>query len=111
MTFDEKSDSTNTDLPSVGACAAHGDLDLLQAALQISREWVERLPPQSPQRATAVHLGQLVEHLIDNRCTMPLAMSNVRALLCTNCRNLNAAHGECNGRSLNHCLLIRKADR
>jgi hypothetical protein len=85
-----------------------GDSDvqnILQGVLRVSREWIERLPMQSAEHKTAIHLAALTESL-SGRAVPHLAMTRINALLCENCRRLNASGINCVGRSLESCPVL-----
>lgn len=88
-------------------CVAGGDRVLLEGVLKVSREWMERVPVDDPQRWNHARLGMLAEDLIKGGEPSSLAMSNVRSLLCASCRRLNAAQGKCSGQALDRCLLLK----
>jgi hypothetical protein len=94
--------------------ATDADIDgshkLLEGVLRVSRDWAERLPPRDRERQAAVGLAALTENLLADGKPSPHAMSNVRGLLCANCRRLNAAQGKCFGQALERCLLLRRID-
>ena len=86
-----------------------GDHHLLQGALRVSREWVAGLPGHDLQREAILHLGTLANDLIrDGNAASLLAMTQLRALLCGNCRHLNAAYWDCSRQSLEQCLLLKR---
>jgi hypothetical protein len=70
---------------------------------------VEHIPVHDLQHEALLHLGNLAEDLIKNCNTSLLAMAQLRALLCGNCRHLNAAQGQCAGQSLERCPLLQGA--
>ena len=78
----------------------------LQGVARLGREWLERVAVADPQRGDLVRMGILVEDLIRSGNQSVAAMTTTRALLCTNCRRLNAAEGKCLGQALERCLLL-----
>jgi hypothetical protein len=101
--------SDTTPSPPAVAVATGGSPHLLHKVFRLSRQWVEHIPVHDLQREAILHLGNLAEDLIRNSNTSLLAMAQLRALLCGNCRHLNAAQGLCSGQSLEHCLLLNGA--
>ena len=79
----------------------------LQAVSRISREWAEHLRADDLQRSAILHLGSLAEDISDGNASA-LAMIQLRALLCGNCRRLDAAEGACSGQSLDGCRLLKE---
>jgi hypothetical protein len=94
--------------PAVGACFAGDSNQLLQDVLRLSQDWVAQLRVPDLQREAILHLGNLAEELLRNGNASPLAMTQLRALLCGNCRHLNAVQNQCAGRSLHRCQLLTK---
>ena len=82
---------------------------LLRGVLRVSREWMAYPPGHDLQSEALLHLGSLADDLIrDGNAASLLAMTQLRALLCGNCRHLDAVHGHCSGQSLEHCLLLKE---
>jgi hypothetical protein len=103
--------ATNTDPLAVGDSPASCSQSILQEVLRVSREWLERLHVPSKERAAVQHLASLAEDLVGDAHASPLAMAQVRALLCGSCHHLNAAHGQCSGQSLERCPLLQESQR
>ncbi len=106
--------SDTAPLPSADAVAtaadgADGSHHLLQEVVRLSRQWVDQLHVQNLHREGILHLGNLAEDLIRNGQASLFAMTQLRTLLCGNCRRLNAAQGQCSGQSLDRCLLLKGA--
>jgi hypothetical protein len=104
---------TSTDVsqrPSVDSIAS-GGRRLLQAVFWVSRDWVEHLPVDDPQRKNLIYLGILADDLVRAGDYSPNAMTTAQALLCVNCRRLNAAQGQCTGQPLDRCRLLEKASQ
>lgn len=78
----------------------------LERVARLGRDWLERVPVADPQRGDLVRMGILVEDLIRAGDHSVAAMTTTRALLCTNCRRLNAAEGKCLGQALERCRLL-----
>lgn len=72
----------------------------LQGVARLGREWLDRVAVADPKRGDLVRMGILVEDLIRSGDHSIPAMTITRALLCTNCRRLNAAEGKCLGPSM-----------
>lgn len=85
-----------------------GIKDLLQGALQVFQKWLEHLPAHDPQRKNLNATKILVKDILDSGDYSEIdSRTTVRALLCTNCRRLDAAPEECSGRPLDRCPLVR----
>jgi len=97
--------SPNTALPPLSADGVASE-HLLHAIWWISRHWVERLAVDAPPRKNLIFLGILTDDLVRAGDYSVDAMTTVRALLCTNCRRLDAAHGKCSGQPLDRCPLL-----
>jgi len=94
---------------AVNACPpSDAGLVTLHGALKVCRSWLNDLPAKDTTRSSVLHLEALIENLISTESTCGMAMSNVRALLCTNCRILQAVKKRCAGTSLERCLLIKE---
>lgn len=98
--------SPDTSQAAPADCAANDGNGLLEAALKLCQQWMERLPADDPERRNLVCLRMSLGYLINGGEPSPLDMSNIRALLCSNCRRINAAQGKCSGRPLNRCPLL-----
>ena len=94
--------------PARGGCFADDSHGLLQDVVRISRGWVAQLSGHDLQREAILHLGNLAEELIRDGSASPVAMTQLRALLCGNCRHLDAVQSQCAGRSLHQCQLLTK---
>jgi hypothetical protein len=85
-----------------------GREDLLERALQVCRMWLQHLPAHDPRRENLDAMAILVKDIIESGdYSLRDAMTTARALLCTNCRRLNAAPEQCAGRSLDRCPLVK----
>lgn len=93
---------------ATGDCVAEKSRVLLEGAMQLSLEWLEQVSPCDPQHERLFHLALLTADLYQMGDLLPTAMTTARALLCVNCRRLNAAQGKCVGQSLERCLLLRE---
>jgi hypothetical protein len=102
---DQQASPNNFQRPSAEGVAS-GNQDLLQAVLRVSRQWEARLAVDDSSRLTSQRLIALAEQLLGCGNAPPLAMTEIRALLCTRCRRLDAAQGKCSGESLDRCLLL-----
>ncbi|MCK9382579.1 MAG: hypothetical protein M0P95_16135 [Sulfuritalea sp.] len=96
--------------PAADDCVASDSLGLLHGVLRVSQEWLEQVPLCDPQHDKLVRLGILAADLVRMSNFSPTAMTTARALLCVNCRRLNAAQGQCAGQSLDRCLLLKGTD-
>ncbi len=70
---------------------------LLEDVVRVSRGWVDRIPLDDPQRQRAARVGSLAEDLLRKEDYSPAAMTTTRAVICVNCRRLNASQGKCLG--------------
>lgn len=86
--------------------AANDSIGLLKDALKLCQQWMERFPVDDPERRNLVCLQMSLGYLINSGEPSALDMSNIRALLCTNCRRISAAQGRCSGQPLNRCPLL-----
>lgn len=85
-----------------------GSQHLLEAVLQVCREWLQHLPAHDRRRENLNMTERFVEDLLESRDDLlGHAMANARALLCVNCRRLDAAPEECSERSLDRCPLLK----
>lgn len=107
------SDFTNDNAPAdlaqgpSGSCTASGSEQWLPGFLQVSREWLQRLPAHDPRREDLIRIERLAESLVRNGSDSLLAMSYMRTMLCTACRRMNTAQGQCLGPE--RCLLLNGA--
>lgn len=82
---------------------------LLEGALQVCRTWLQHLPAHDHRRANLNVMEVLVKDILESGdYSVPDAMTTARALLCTNCRRLNAAPEKCSGWSLDRCPLLAR---
>lgn len=89
--------------------APRSSKDLLQGALQVCRMWLEHLPAHDPRRENLDATAILVKDIIESGdYSLHDAMTTARALLCTNCRRLNAAPEQCTGQPLDRCPLVKE---
>jgi hypothetical protein len=87
---------------------SRGSKDQLQGVLQVCGKWLENLPAHDPRRENLDVMAVLIKDIIESGdYSLRDAMTTARALLCTNCRRLNAAPDQCAGRSLDRCPLVR----
>ena len=94
----------------VSASGGDGYRSLLEEVLQISHDWAEGACAHGLQRDAVMHLWSLTQELLESNVPAPpVALTQLRALLCGNCRALNAAQGQCTGRSLDQCRLLNGA--
>ena len=106
-TGDEPIPPATGPLPVLGS-TSRGSKDLLQGVLQINRKWLEQLPVHDPRRESLNVMAGVVKDIVQSGdYSLHDAMTTARALLCTNCRRLNAAPDQCAGRSLDRCPLVR----
>jgi hypothetical protein len=92
--------------PESTDCAAGQNQGLLEGVVRISHGWMERIPVDDPQREKVARVGSLAADLIRTGDFSSAAMTTARALMCVNCRRLNAAQGKCFGQALDRCLLL-----
>jgi hypothetical protein len=78
----------------------------LQAVARLGRMWLERIPAAEPKRGRLTGMCVLVEDLVRAGDHSVAAMTTARALLCNNCRRLNAAEGKCLGTALHRCMFL-----
>lgn len=78
----------------------------LEGVEQLGRNWLARCDEADPQRGDLIHMDLLVKDLIGAGDHPVAAMTTTRALLCANCRRLNAAEGKCLGQALERCMLL-----
>lgn len=85
-----------------------GSQHLLEAVLRVCRKWLQHLPAHDLRRENLNITVRFVEGLLESGDDfLGHAMANVRALLCVNCRRLDAAPGKCSERSLDRCPLLK----
>lgn len=93
-------------IATLSACPI-SDRGLLEAVSRLSGKWMEQLIANDPRRQSLSHLASLVKAYLEAEDYSTMAMTTARALLCVNCRRLDAVRGECSGRALHHCQLLR----
>lgn len=104
---DEPISPASDPLPSFDS-KSRGSKDLLQGVLQVFGKWLENLPAHDPQRENLDAIAVLIKDILESGdYSLRDAMTTARALLCTNCRRLNAAPDQCSGRPLDRCPLLR----
>ncbi|MDA8257742.1 MAG: hypothetical protein M0Z99_19285 [Betaproteobacteria bacterium] len=85
-----------------------GSQHLLEAVLQVCRKWLQHLPADDRRRENLNITERFVENLLESGDEfLGHAMANTRALLCVNCRRLDAAPAKCSERSLDRCPLLQ----
>lgn len=83
--------------------------DTLERVLQVCRMWLQHLPAHDPRRKNLDAVAILVKDILESGdYSIHDAMTTARALLCTNCRRLNAAPEQCAEQSLDRCLLVKR---
>lgn len=82
----------------------------LQGVARLGRTWLERIPAAEPKRGRLNGMCVLVEDLVRVGDHSVAAMTTARALLCSNCRRLNAAEGKCLGAALHRCMLLNGSE-
>lgn len=88
-------------------CAASGNQRLLEEVLRVSQEWLKQLSVHDSRRGNLTAMQMLMKDLIKTGNCSSADMTTARALLCSNCRRLNAAPEKCSGRSLDRCPLLK----
>lgn len=78
----------------------------LEGVARLGRDWLARFDAADPQRGDVIRMGALADDLVGGGDRSPAAMTMIRALLCSNCRRLNAAEGKCFGQALERCMLL-----
>lgn len=78
----------------------------LRGVANLTRTWLERIVGHDPQREQLMRLGALADELADHGTPSPSAIGAIRAMLCANCRRLDAAQGRCAGQTLERCPLL-----
>lgn len=106
ISFSPNASSDSPQRPSAG-CPVGGDEHVLEGILHLSRAWAERLAAHDPQRENLARIEMLAGHLLEGDASAS-AMAYVRVLLCITCRRLNAVQGQCFGRSLDRCLMLKE---
>ncbi len=91
---------------SSGDNVTNRDHVLLESVARVSREWLAQLPVSHPQRASALRLELLADTLISADKISPLALAEVRKLICETCHRLNATKEHCAGYTLDRCQLL-----
>ncbi len=90
-------------------CAAGDAQQLLEAVVRLSQQWLEQFHLPDAQHEKVARLGVLATDLVKRGDFSSVAMTTARALLCVNCRRLDAAQGQCHGQSLERCPLLKVA--
>lgn len=104
----EASNFPDADRLSAGDRTQSGSKILLQGSLKLCRKWLEHLPAHDRRRENLNITERFVEDLLESDDDyLDHAMANARALLCVNCRRLNAAPEQCSGPSLDRCPLLK----
>lgn len=105
--MDELRESTPLEPPAEpvrsDAAAAHPPW---ASALAVLRGWQQEHPPCDDQHQHLVLAGAAIEDLIRKSDYSIEAKTVGRALLCVNCRRLDATHGKCSGQPLETCPLL-----
>ncbi|MCF8151002.1 MAG: hypothetical protein K9K30_12670 [Burkholderiaceae bacterium] len=109
MSVGSAKDFPDTDSQIPKDCTAHDKQTILEDALQIGQRWLAVLAEDHPQRPLVTQVARMAEDLARNPDAPPVAMSNLRALMCSSCRRLEAAKGQCSGRPLDQCFLRSQA--
>lgn len=78
----------------------------LRDVARLGRAWLERIPANEPKRGHLTGMCILVEDLVNAGDHSMAAMTTARALLCSNCRRLDAAKGKCLGTALHRCMFL-----
>lgn len=81
----------------------------LEGVVRLGQAWAKRSAVTDSARGDLVRMSVLAEDLIRAGDHSAAAMTTARALLCTNCRRLNAADGKCRGQALERCMLLNGA--
>lgn len=85
--------------------AAHRQAQF-EAAVGLVEEWLRRLPEDDSQRRHLAQMRSVIGALAKGCDHSVAAMSTVRAMLCVNCRRLDAAQGKCFGKPLDQCMFL-----
>jgi hypothetical protein len=80
----------------------------LKAVARRGRKWLEQVSASDPVRGNLILMSAFAEELVKTGDQSPDAMTTIRALLCSNCRRLNAAGGKCSGQPLERCMLLNE---
>ena len=108
MCTNDVSNSPDFDRLSAIDSAPSGSQHLLEGVLQVCRKWLQHLPAHDRRRENLNITERFVEDLLESGDDyLGHAMANARALLCVNCRRLDAAPGKCSERSLDRCPLLK----
>lgn len=108
MCPNDASNSPDSDRLSAVDSTPSPSQHLLEGVLQVCRKWLQHLPAHDHRRANLNVMEVLVKDILESGdYSVPDAMTTARALLCTNCRRLNAAPEKCSGRSLDRCPLLK----
>lgn len=108
MCPNDASNSPDSDRLSATDRTPSGSQHLLEAVLQVCREWLQHLSAHDRRRENLDVMAILAKDILESGdYSLHEAMTTARALLCTNCRRLNAAPDQCAGRSLDRCPLVR----
>lgn len=102
---DRPVNASNADDAEVDATPAD-KLARLQGVARLGRTWLERTAAAEPKRGRLIGMCVLVEDLVRAGDHSPAAMTTARALLCSNCRRLDASEGRCLGTALHRCMLL-----
>lgn len=78
----------------------------LQGVALLARKWLERIPALDSHRESVLRMGILADDLAMNGTPSAAAMGALRAMLCANCRRLDAAQGQCSGQIMERCRLL-----
>lgn len=92
---------------SAGDVAARR-LAQLEAAAGLVQEWLLRVPAHDPPRQHLLLTSSVIGALATSRDHSTAAMTTVRAMVCVNCRGLDASQGKCAGKPLDQCMLLNR---
>lgn len=81
----------------------------LFAVARVTRDWLSRIERHDPHREQVQRISILAEDLAARGTPSPPAIDAIRAMLCANCRRLDAAPSECSGQALERCPLLTGA--
>lgn len=76
----------------------------LHEVARIGEVWLETLAPDASQRASVMEMCRYAEESAARGDGSPDVMITVRAILCSNCRRIDAAQGKCSGAALDQCM-------
>lgn len=95
-------------LPSgAPAGVAAGSHPRWETVLRLLRRWLKEHPARDAGRASLFIGEMLIEELMrTNDYSSDAAVSGC-AILCVNCRRLDASQGKCSGQPLNRCPLLK----